>query len=143
MGQIRNSVIIGELKRIAAEHEGVLLPAVVVEEAADKRSPLHDQFEWDESVAAHQYRIEQARRLIRVSVEMLAGSNRTTDVFVSLSTDREGEGGYRVMASVLTNAQQRDQMLADALRELEIFRRKYKDLRELVEVFEAVKKVRK
>ena len=33
----------------------------IVEEARKKNSPLHDFFEWDDSIAAEKYRLAQAR----------------------------------------------------------------------------------
>jgi hypothetical protein len=133
---------IAELKRIAIENGGLLKPEIVVEEARPKSSPLHSRFEWDDSVAGQQYRIWQARQLIRVSVELLAGTDEKMDVFVSLKTDRK-DGGYRVMSQVLSDAEMRAQMLADALSELELFRDKYQKLKELAEVFSVIRKVKK
>lgn len=43
-----------------------LTPNKVVEIAKDPESPLHGHFCWDDNEAAHQYRLEQARSLIRV-----------------------------------------------------------------------------
>lgn len=139
-----NPAVVAELKRIAAENGGVLQPETVVREAEPKSSPLHSRFTWDDSEAAHQYRIWQARQLIRVSVEVLAGTDKVVDVFVSLSTDRQKEsGGYRVMTEVLSDADLRQQMLTDALNELEVFRAKYRALVELAEIFTAIKSVKR
>jgi len=136
--------VVAELKRIAAENGGILQPEVVVSEARPASSPLHSRFEWDNTLAGEKYRIWQARQLIRVVVEVLPGTNEKANVFVSLSPDREREsGGYRIMTEVLTDGQMRQQMLTDALDELELFRDKYKRLRELAEVFKAIRKVRK
>lgn len=55
--------------------DGRLDPREVVEDARDPASPLHDSFEWDESTAAEQYRLLQARRLIG-SVKFLINVNR-------------------------------------------------------------------
>lgn len=137
----RNPVII-ELKRIADENGGVLKPESVVEEARPKSSPLHKRFTWDNSKAAHEYRLWQARQLIRVVVETIEGVKGRHEVFVSLSNDRK-EGGYRVMTDVLTDAQMRRQMIDDALRELEWFQNKYSRLRELSNVFTAIRKALK
>lgn len=136
--------VVFELKRIASQNGGLLQPQTVVNDARPLESPLHSRFEWDDSVAGEQFRIWQARQLIRVSVELIAGTGKKVDVFVSLSTDREKEaGGYRVMAEVLTDTQMREQMLADALDELETFREKYRRLRELASVWAAIKTVRR
>lgn len=144
MKKQKQNRVIQELKRIAKENGGLLQPEVVVDEARLVSSPLHSRFEWDNTVAGQQYRIWQARQLIRVSVEVLAGTDKACEVFVSLTPDREREsGGYRVMADVLSDADLRNQMLSDALEELELFREKYRKLKELASVFEAIKRVGK
>lgn len=55
--------IAGALK--ACSKNGSLNPEAVVEAARDPGSPLHDQFEWDNAKAAHAYRLETAKALIR------------------------------------------------------------------------------
>lgn len=144
MSRPKDQRVIEELKRIAAENDGLLQPEAVVERARPASSPLHNKFTWDDSEAARQHRIWQARQLIRVSVEVLEASGESFDVFVSLSPDREREsGGYRVVAQVLSDTNMRAQMLADALSELESFREKYRKLQELDEVFSAIGRVRR
>jgi len=139
---MKNKNVIVELKRIAKKHGGLLQPEMVVESARPASSPLHSRFEWNNTVAGHQHRIWQARQLIRVSVEMIPGTEMETDVFVSLSPDREKEsGGYRMMADVLSDEQRRAQMFSDALAELESFRERYKQLKELAQVFDAISKL--
>lgn len=69
-----------ELLAIRAEH-GKLTPALVVDAAAAEDHPLHDRFEWDDSTAAHKYRLVQARELIRVVREKYVdGDGRPADV---------------------------------------------------------------
>ena len=138
------NAVVAELKRIAKANGGLLQPETVVEESRDEDSPLHSRFQWDDTVAGQQYRIWQARQLIRVTVEVLAGTEETTEVFVSLTTDREREsGGYRTMVSVLSNNDMRSQLLEDAKNEMRLFENKYAKLTELAEVFSAMKKARK
>lgn len=134
--------VVAELRRIAKANGGLVHPEAVVDSARPKSSPLHSRFEWDDGEAGHQYRLWQARQLIRVVVDLLPGTDTQTEVFVSLKSDRR-HGGYRVVAEVLSDRQLREQMLRDALDELEFFRDKYKSLRELAEVFAAIKKARR
>ena len=56
---------IKELHRLEKKNGGHLLPEKVIEAARAENSPLHDEFEWDDSIAAHKHRIEQAEHLIR------------------------------------------------------------------------------
>jgi hypothetical protein len=132
-----------ELKRIAKEHRGILRPATVVKEAEPEDSPLHGCFCWDDTKAAHEFRLEQARKLIRVVLFIEPNSNTEQQTYVSLSTDRKLRGGgYRLLSHVMTDKDKRMQLLADALAELNAFKLKYANLKELAGVFEAIRKVR-
>jgi hypothetical protein len=53
------------LKEIADRSGGRLTPDVVLKAAKSRFSPLHDYFTWDDTEAAHQHRLHQARTLIR------------------------------------------------------------------------------
>lgn len=134
--------IITTLKQIAAENDGLLMPEMVVDAARPVSSPLHSRFEWNDGKAAEAYRIWQARQLIRVCVEVVPQAGVSSEVFVSLTSDRR-EGGYRIQTEVLSDAKMRKQLLADALAELQLFREKYARLRELAVVFAAIHKVGK
>lgn len=132
-----------ELRRIAADHGGLLRAADVVTEAADAASPLHSYFEWDDGEAGHLYRLQQARQLIRVVVEVQQYDEQSYRVrtFVSLTEDRVQEGGgYRVMTSVLSSPDTRSRLLSQALRELNNFKVKYQELSELVGIFRAIER---
>lgn len=138
----RESKIRAELERLARAHGGELHPAVVVSAARDEASPLHDSFDWDDTEAAHSWRLHQARQLIRavVTYEPVGREHHEPcRVFVSLSTDRTKDGaGYRLALSVLSDEAFRAQLLADAIAEMKTFREKYRRLKELADVFVAM-----
>lgn len=50
----------------ALENDGRLVPEAVIEAASSPSSPLHRFFTWDDTEAAHEFRKQQARKLIRV-----------------------------------------------------------------------------
>lgn len=56
---------LAELEKIREADGGLLFPESIVQKATDPRNPLHDEFPWDDAQAAHQYRLDIARRLIR------------------------------------------------------------------------------
>ena len=142
-GNMKRTPIQIELARLTKEHGGILAPEVVVEFAKDESTALHSQFNWDDTEAAHLYRLHQARNLIRVQVYHEPQVERTTQVYVSLPEDRESGGGYRRMVDVLSDEDKRRQLLAMAIAELEVFQKKYQRLNELSEVFVAAKKAAK
>lgn len=139
---MKNAKIQACLKQLAARHHGVLRAEDVVREAENPKSPLHSRFEWDDTEAARQHRLWQARQLISVCVEVI-GELNPNPVFVSLSTDRGCGGGYRVTTTVMSDVELRAQLLKDALHELNRFQMKYRELKELAEVFTAASRVRK
>jgi|SRR3954469_11086529 hypothetical protein len=72
------------LLREVRDNRGKLTPQNVVEEASPEGHPLHSHFEWDDSIAGHEFRIIQARQLIRrVTVTRVASS---TDLPVRVRT---------------------------------------------------------
>lgn len=142
---MNNQIIVTELQRIAKKSGGILIPEKVVDEARSETSVLHDQFCWDDDKAAREYRIWQARQLIRTTVRYIEidGKERSVRVFVSLMPDRDEDGGgYRDVIAVLSDKSMRRQMLEDALNELQSFEKKYANLKELAEVFVASKRAR-
>lgn len=139
-----NPVIVNTLKSIAEWNGGLLMPAHVVDHARAPESPLHSWFEWDDSKAAEDHRLWQARQLIRVTVQMIPtkNGNKEANVFVSLVADRT-DGGYRQTVHVLSDKALRGQLLHDALEELNRMESKYQELKELAAVFSAARRVRR
>lgn len=127
-----------ELERIRIKSGGLLRPEAVVEAARNPKSPLHSRFCWNDRKAAHEYRLWQARELIRVHVCVLRSDVKPVRTYVSLIPDRHVGNGYRAVVDVLADADLREQLLAQARDEMRRFRAKYAALRELADVFEAM-----
>jgi hypothetical protein len=142
--QEQQDQIEAELHAIAARHGNILRPADVVEAARDTESALHACFEWDDTVAAEQHRLWQARQLIRVVVIPCPQVGQDMRVFVSLAEDRhKSGGGYRMMVDVLADKAKRGALLAEALAELKRLQAKYGGLEELAKVWKAVAKAQR
>lgn len=142
---ITNPETVTALQELYKKNDGLLRPTDIVEAARPEESPLHKHFEWDDSVAAERYRIEQARKILQtVHVKILApnGKEHVSQVFVSLSTDRK-YGGYRAMVDVLSNEDMRNQMIRDAIADMQMFTQRYETLSDLAKVFSAMRKARK
>jgi hypothetical protein len=132
--------ILKELNQIA-EIDGTLRPEAVVAFAKNPKTELHHCFTWDNTKAAHQWRLHEARMIIRVSVTIISDDADECRAFVSLKSDRHAGIGYRSMISILDDEELRELMLQDALEEMQTFKEKYKDLKELCEVFDAMDKI--
>lgn len=142
-------------ERIAAleEENGGVIPEILVDDAKKEQSPLHDWFEWDDKHAANRYRIEQAEYLLRhivVTVKTPDGNKEEFRAFHVVNV-QEGDktndgreqqrGRYVSIRNVLSNENYRKQLVENALRELEIWRKKYATYQELVLAVEAVSKI--
>jgi hypothetical protein len=127
-----------EMERLRKKHR-LLTAEQVVAFAADSETALHSRFTWDDTEAARQFRLDQARSVIRVAVYVPESSTKPMRVMVSLREDQKrAGGGYRSVPNVLTRKVLREQLVAEALREFERLKMKYHALKELAAVFDAV-----
>jgi hypothetical protein len=102
------------LTKMARQNGGVLKVEDVLLAAQDEGSILHKHFEWDDTEAAAQYRKQQARALIaRCKITMVETAPVEIRAFVSLPTDRENGGGYRLTSEVVSNEYMKAEMLRD------------------------------
>jgi hypothetical protein len=106
---------------------GPLTAERVLAEATNPRSQLHRYFEWDDAKAAHSYRVEQARKLIRsieVVIEDAKGKEIPMRAFYSVR-DAEGQRNYESMQFVFETPDMADQVVAEALAQLESWKTRY------------------
>jgi hypothetical protein len=134
---------LAELRKIQAKHRGLLPPKHVVAFARDPKSALHGHFQWDDGKAAHQHRLWQARQLIDSFEIVREGSTKPTPVFVSLESDRASGRGYREMSKILTSEELTAQMLASALKDLNVLKERYQSLTELTPIWRSMDDVSK
>ncbi len=121
-----------ELRRLAAEAPGGLLKAEdVVEAAKDASSPLHPLFEWDDSEAAKQFRIQQARQVVRAYIRFEPRTARNVRGLVSLPSDRCATGGYRTTEQILQNDEWVAQMVAEVAAKVRSLKGQYSYLSHL------------
>ncbi|MGL5004246.1 MAG: hypothetical protein ACRDAM_15010 [Casimicrobium sp.] len=128
-----------ELNQLYAR-DGLLIPEKVVEFAKDERTALHSHFDWDDTSAAHHWRVEQARNLIRVTVSYSEQVKKDVRVYVSLPSDRLQGGGYRKVSDVVVS-DKRDELLSAAKAEMQSFIKRYEEIQTLAGVINAMKSV--
>lgn len=123
-----------ELELIRTKHKGLLRPHDVVKFARDPKTALHKKFTWDDSKAAEEYRLWEARSLIRVAVIVEENTTESVRAYVSITDSRGKEGGYRAVAEVMDDKALRARMLQDALDDLNFFRDKYNVIRKISDI---------
>ena len=140
--------VVEELEQIRESNDGILYPQSVVDFARNEETALHDKFEWDDTVAGENYRVWQARKIIRAVAILIPRQNEPIQAYVSMVADRyqgageekqEKVGGYRCMVDVLSTPDLRETLLSEALAEFEMWERKYTMITELADIFAAAK----
>lgn len=132
MGSLRE-----ELESIRAT-AGVLTPAVVLEAASAPDHPLHTRFEWDDTVAAGKWRLEQAQKLLTVvRLSYIDGSGQATSIRAYQAVRTEHGHVYRPSDEVAMDPVASQIVLMDMQREFKQLRDRYGHFREYAEMIRA------
>jgi len=139
-----------ELERLAKKTNDKyfsLSPQIVVDAAREKKSILHECFEWDNKKAGESWRRQQARGLIN-SIEIIVeydDEEKTTPAYISVKFDEEDEDKRRYISSeiVANDSSLREMVIQQALNDLLAWQNRFKSFKELEEIFGAIKKVQK
>lgn len=116
----------------------------LVDASRDPKAPLHDEFEWDDTIAGEKYRETQAQFIIRhliieeTDTEEARKARTRSFVFTG-----EHSVGYVPLKEALTNNKWRKRMLEAAFKDMKNFVAKYNRLVELSEVIEKMKDILK
>lgn len=142
MNETEKAIIEQELRKIE-QRDGVITPPAVVEAARSETSPLHAHFQWDNSKAAHEHRLWQARQLIAVVIYERAPNQPQrafTNVILETKTakgETELVRAYMDTEKVLEDPNLRVQVLEQAITELERWAQKYRHFDELKDVIKS------
>lgn len=132
------------------ERHGRLTPAIIVDESRAEDAPLHNRFEWDDTVAAEQYRFLQAARIIRSVRITRAGTDTVEDdgpaepegvrAFLPVrgrDHDDAGAWTYEPTRKALADPTSRCILLNEMRRDWRAFQSKYQALSEYAKLIEA------
>lgn len=120
------------------DRAGMLSPSTLVDVSRPTDAPLHDAFEWDNDVAAEMYREVQAGHIIRSVEVVVTGTAEPTRAFVNVSMT--GTRHYTNIVRALECKDGRESLLQQAKNDMQAFKRKYSQLRELASVIKAMDK---
>lgn len=142
-GAVQDAASVGTHLELLREHaKGELTPEDVLTDARNHNSPLHSFFEWDDTAAAEQHRLGQARGLIRAVVAIYVSDDKPAvrqKAYVHIA--EPGANHYRETGHAMSMAKTRNMVLQRAWTEFVAWRRKYQDLSEFAALFEASEKV--
>ena len=120
------------------EERGELNAQNLVNVSRPEDAPLHDEFEWDDDVAAELYRKTQAGSIIR----HLAVNTETKAPVRAFFNLEIRSNQFESIQAIIREEDKYSKLLKQALNELEAFQRKYQILTELQEIFDAITDVK-
>lgn len=138
----------GEYIEAIKKRRGGITPQLLVIEANKKRSPLHDCFEWDDSKAAEEYRVVQAREILRFLVIMVEPETEVEEVryvraFVAPPEIEQDDGAsYVTIEQVRSNEDLHEAYLRQLKCELDAIKNKIKAYKEFAKVVQAIETVK-
>lgn len=115
--------------------EGRLTAKNLLDANRAEDAPLHDAFEWNDSVAAEAYREDQARHIIACIVTVPAETKQPTRAFFTVARD---ESEYKPLETILKSADDSARLLQTIRRELNAIRTKYSTVAEFAGVWRAI-----
>lgn len=123
----------GEMCEMLAAQDNLTAEALL-EANRPEDAPLHDVFEWDDTIAAESWRKHQARHIIN-SLEIVIEGQEPVRAYFNI---QRKEPEYHHIETILQRQDTTEALLATAYRELLAFQKKYKRLEELVPIFQAI-----
>lgn len=134
--------IVGRTIENIEKEKGECTARMLLEEARAEESPIHELFEWDDSIAAEKYRLKQATEIITavaVVIEDNVDTPKKVRAFANVGSRRKGS--FIPMTTALAKEESRKIILQHALEELSEFKAKYRDLQELATIFAEIEKL--
>ena len=121
------------------ERDGVAItPGAVLDMARELDSPIHNEFEWDDTIAAEKYRLEQARKMIVCLKRVDAEEEQKDYKLRAVVSTPGGNNVYVPLQTALGNEEYKAHMLKQAKNDCEIFLAKYRKLEALASVVGAM-----
>lgn len=118
-----------ELVRMADNGDISSLPAdAVVEAAKPIGSPLHDHFEWDDGTAAHEFRLTQARALVR-NIRVVINKDTPKERKIRVFVHSRERGGYVPTVRMRTDSELAAEVIGQAIGYVRSARERLADLR--------------
>ena len=132
---------IGEaLAKVERESNGLLKPRAVWKAAEGKpRHVLHRHFEWGDVEAAGHWRDQQARILINTIRVVDAEDDDKGPAYFNITQTDAGRA-YRSYGDVMANADLRRAVVRAAKRDLDAWKTRYRELKEVCELVEPARK---
>ena len=131
----------GQVMESIEERDGAVTAQSFLDESRPEDSPTHGCFEWNDYVAAEKYRLHQSHKAILDLVVTIKSDDKTVRKPAFVNVNTRGKASYNNVMYAFSVEENKKNVLANALKELESFKQKYASLAEMEEVIEAINEV--
>ena len=133
-----NNLYKADAEKVSKEIESIpnATPSSILEFARNENSELHKCFEWDDTVAAEKYRLQQARNIVCNLVYQEEKKEEPTKLRVFYN--KSSTNTYQPTRVLVRNEDSYKELLMQAKSELRAFKNKYKMLTELEDIFNLI-----
>lgn len=114
-----------------------LTPKNLVNASRDENAPLHNEFEWNDEIAGEKWR-EQQGRLMICNLSVRVEEAPPVRAYISLTTN---ERKYESIGVILSDRDKTRLMMDNALKELNAFKCKYRNIKEFAQLFAEIDKL--
>lgn len=128
-----------EMNRLAASNN--LTAKALVDASRPVDAPLHDEFEWDDSIAAEKWREQEARVMI-ASITVIADENAQAEPVRAFFNIEPSTPIYEPVQTIVRDSSKSDRLFTQAMEELESFQRKYNSIKEFSKLFLEIDHIR-
>lgn len=119
--------------------EGRLTAENLLDENRPVNAPLHGAFEWNDTIAAEEYRKDQARHIISCLCIVTERKDEQIRAFYNLE---RSEPVYKHISVILQSPDDTEALFRMALGELAAFQKKYAAVKKLAPVMQAIETVK-
>lgn len=127
---------------LADKNGGQVTAADILADATKKKSPLHDFFDWDDTTAANQFRLSQARKMVQaieIVYEDASGNRRNSRAFHSIpvsgpSRGHRPENAYIPVSRMMEDEEIRAEVIDQYRRRISALRRELRKIEGMDEV---------
>lgn len=120
----------------------VKTPKNILNRSNNRNSPLYKYIEWDDSKAGYLYRLQQVKNIVNHILIRISSDDRKIPMraFISVTSDAIKGCQYVTLDTLASNEVLRKQVMDRAYRELESWRDRYEQYKELKKATLYIKK---
>lgn len=132
----------GELMEKLSATEKGLTARTLLDANRAEGTPLHDDYEWVDEIAAEKWRLQQSNHFLNCIQTVIISKETGEELPVRAVHITTEEHKYEPIEIIMQNKDKYHTLLDNAFAELETFKQKYNTLKELKPVFKAIEEVK-